>query len=139
MLSDNFLKGGFFMKIKKKITGLSLAIAIVAATATTSFAASGSGSFGTLSNAHSSSSTSFTATGKKNLAAKLSGTPGGATLYVTSSSNPLAHTIIITGLNDSPSSAKYSSTPKKGSTVRVTAKLGGATSKTHVSASAYEY
>ncbi len=127
------------MKLRKKIMGLSLAVAIAATGVTTSFASTGSGSFGTLSNAHSSASTSFTSTGKSNLAAQWSGTPGGAILYVTCPSNGLTHTIVITGPNDSPSSAKYSSTPGSGNKVQVNARLGGATSRTNVRASAYEF
>ncbi len=127
------------MKLRKKIMGLSLAVAIAATGVTTSFASTGSGSFGTLTNAHSSASVSFTATGAKNLAAQWSGTPAGAVLYVTSSSHPLSHTIVITGPNDSPSSAKYSSTPGSGDKVQVNARLGGATSRTNVRASAYEF
>ena len=56
-----------------------------------------------------------------------------------SSSHPLSHTIVITGPNDSPSSAKYSSTPGSGDKVQVNARLGGATSRTNVRASAYEF
>lgn len=127
------------MKLRKKIMGLSLAVAIAATSVTTVFAATGSNSFGTLSNAHSSASTSFTSTGKSNLAAQWSGTPAGAVLYVTSSSHPLSHTIVITGPNDSPSSAKYSSVPRNGSIVHLNARLGGATNRTNVQASAYEF
>ena len=47
--------------------------------------------------------------------------------------------VVITGPNDSPSSAKYSSTPGSGDKVQVNARLGGATSRTNVRASAYEF
>lgn len=124
--------------IRKTVMCLSLMAALAATNFSTVFAATGGNSFGTLNNSRSSASCSFTSNGLKTLKATSSFHGSGMTLYVNSSSHPLTGNIVITGFNDTTSSKKYKTAPKKNANVRATAKLNGASNSTYVTARADE-
>lgn len=124
---------------KKVIICSALLISMFVSGISTSYAAgSGGCSLGTLTNTHTSSSGSFTSKGYKSLQGSGSFSGGGTTVRINSSNYPLTGDIVMLNSLDSPSAKKYSTAPKSGKTVRVTAKASNTANNKTVAVSVQE-